>query len=591
MEFFVLGPLDAHVDGCPLAIGPPKQRAVLALLLMRAGTVVPVEAIVDELWPDDPPRSAVANVRSYASRLGRALTTAGRRNPLGRVPGGYLLDTTSGSIDATAFAALTDSARAAGDPAASCALLAKALDLWRGPSMAVPAGPALSAWQVTLDGERIAAIDDWASALVSVGDDVRALTLLRGQVSADPLRERSSLLLMQTLYRRGEVGGALAEFDRIRRALAEAIGVDPGPDLVDFHRHVLARNPAPIRRRVPPRPAETAPAQLPAAPGRLVGRHSELATLDDAVDWHTRIAMTGAAGVGKTALALAWAQRIRHRYPDGQLYADLAGFGTGPAADPQNVLTAFLQALAGSDVPVPAAPTARAGLFRTLIADRRVLIVLDNAADVEQVRPLLPGGPAAITLIISRRSLVGLVMDGAVPLEVCSPSIWDATDMLLDRIGPDRVAAEPDAAAEIVRRCDCVPLAIAALGARIATHPEFRLRDVAAELQSPDAPLGGPPSPDLPDPRTALSWSYRLLSPDAATLFRALHQHPDGDLTVRSLAEITGQPATMTRTLLSEITDLHLVRQHSPRRFSVPLLTKLYSAELDRVADRAGIPR
>jgi Tfp pilus assembly protein PilF len=330
------------------------------------------------------------------------------------------------------------------------------------------------------------------------------------------------------------------------------------------------------------------PAQLPAPVAGFVGRQDQLAALaalvsDGPVPAGSTIAITGTAGVGKTALAVSWAHMVAGRFPDGQPYANLRGFDAGgAAADPADVLGGFLEALQVPAERVPADPQARTGLYRSLLAGRRMLIVLDNARDAHQVRPLLTGTSGSLVVVTSRDQLTGLVAaDGAHPITVDVMSPAEAHQLLTRRLGPDRLAAEPAAATEIIDRCARLPLALAIAAARAASQPRLPLRRLAEQLRGAhdrlDAFTVGDGAVDI---RAVLSWSYHALTPPAARLFRLLAMHPGPDLSAAAAASLAGLPLQPAGASVAELTRAHLVTEHRPGRYAFHDLLRVYAADL-----------
>ncbi|GAA3334837.1 hypothetical protein GCM10020358_00810 [Amorphoplanes nipponensis] len=345
----------------------------------------------------------------------------------------------------------------------------------------------------------------------------------------------------------------------------------------------------------PPSPPGPAPAQLPMDVADFVGRERELARLDAllavAAERPTAVVvgvLSGPAGVGKTALAIHWAQRVRDAFPDGQLYVNLRGFDPGGTPlGPADAIRGFLDAFAVPPRQIPAAPAAQVSLYRTVAADRRLLVILDNAADADQVRPLLPGGPGALVLVTSRDTLAGLVVaDGARPLAVDLPEPAEARRLFERRALAGRPGAEPAAVDRIVARCARLPLALAIVAARAALHPRLSLSALADELDRSAGSLDGFAGPDhLTDVRAVLSWSYRALGPPAARLFRFLGLHPGPDVTAGAAAALTGTSVRQARLALAELARLQLATEHAPGRYALHDLLRSYSGELVRAAE------
>ncbi|GLZ01929.1 XRE family transcriptional regulator [Actinoplanes sp. NBRC 103695] len=367
------------------------------------------------------------------------------------------------------------------------------------------------------------------------------------------------------------------------RLLADAFRLAGG----ERERFLRDADPAPAPAAAPQR----GPRQLPLDIADFSGRHGELSRLDEVVGSSggrpatvVLSAVAGMAGVGKTALALHWAHRVRGDYPDGQLYVNLRGFDAAESvADASDVLRAFLQALEVPPGRIPSGLDERAALYRTVLGDKRVLVVLDNARDEEQVRPLLPAAGGCAVVVTSRDRMAGLVAaQGARPVLLDVLSEQEAWALLTARAGADRVTAEPDAAAEIIACTARLPLALTIAAARIATHPGFPLSTFAAELRAPGRRLDALADGDV---RRVFSWSYVACSKEARRLFRLLGLHPGPDLTAGAAAALAGSPEAEVAPLLAELTRLHLLAQHRPGRFAFHDLLRAYASELARSAE------
>jgi hypothetical protein len=387
----------------------------------------------------------------------------------------------------------------------------------------------------------------------------------------------------------------LSAYQRAKRRLADELGVDPGADLKHLELTILRGDERQVTSPgAGPRLTDPRPAQLPADLPSFTSRGDELAALDAILARTTDpptaavISLSGTAGVGKTALALHWAHRVADRFPDGQLYVDLRGFDpTGSAMSPDEAIRGFLDAVGVTARCIPASLDARAGRYRSLLAGRRMLVVLDNARDTDQVCPLLPGAPGCLVLVTSRNQLTSLVAkEGAHPvtLDLLAPD--EALQLLTRRLGPARVAGELDAAEDIIASCARLPLALSIVAARAASHPTFRLADLAADLRSRhnglDAFDGGEP---VTDARALFSWSYHALSDPAARLFRLLGLHPGPDIGNLAAASLAGIPVARARSLLAQLTRAHLVTERAPGRYAFHDLLRTYAAELARAVD------
>jgi transcriptional regulator with XRE-family HTH domain/tetratricopeptide (TPR) repeat protein len=431
---------------------------------------------------------------------------------------------------------------------------------------------------------------------VTFGDDVRRRRRRQG-LSQEDLAERIGMSV--TGIRNLESGRTRAPRPSTVRLLAEAFGLT-GDEREDFlataapdaaHGDGWSRRTEP--RRIEPRrtePTWPVPAQLPPDVPGFTGRDPELARLDALVAADCPgglVAVTGTAGVGKTTLAVHWAHRVRERFPDGQLHADLSGFGPDEATPPRDVARRFLEALGVPGHRIPAELDGRTGLFRSLLADRRMLVVLDDARDADQVRPLLPGAPGCLVIVTSRTRLTGLVITAAtVPLSLGVLPADDARALLVARLGRRRVAADPEAADEIVARCAGLPLALSVVAARAALDPQRPLGDVRDDLRAAGAGLEPFDETDAAvDLRSVLSWSYRALDAEAARLFRLLALHPGPDVALPAAASLAGVAPATARRLLDTLTAAHLLDQAGPGRHTAHDLLRAYAAELLRDGD------
>ncbi|MFI7280999.1 BTAD domain-containing putative transcriptional regulator [Micromonospora chersina] len=600
MQIALLGPVEIRAADRAVDAGPRQQRHVLAVLAAEAGRPVPVDQLVDRVW-DEAPSGARQTLQVYLTRLRRLLARAapgGTAPALVRRSGGYVLDIEPDRVDLLRFRDLLDRARGRSDRE-QAGLLRTALDLWAGEPLAgLPGGWAermRRAWR----RQHLDTLVTWADLELRCGNAGAVLGPLTEAVGEFPLVEPLSAVLMRGLHRAGRTADALACYAELRHRLAEELGTDPSPEVRETYRAIL-RADAPDGAHAVRRPVRRVPAQLPVDTAGFVARVRELARLTDALDGSgegatatTVLVLSGTAGVGKTALAVHWAHRVRDRFPDGQLHVNLRGFDrTGDPMDSAAAVRVFLGALGVPAEGVPAEPEGATALYRTLLADRRVLILVDNARDAAQARPLLPGAAGCLVLVTSRDDLAGLVAaEGARPVHVGLFGPDEARQLLAHRLGAPRVAAEPEAVEEIVARCAGLPLALTVVAARAATKPTFPLVRFAAQLRAGrlDALAAGDPVTDV---RTVFSWSYRWLSPAAARLFRLLGLAPGPDIATPAAASLAGLPAGPAHRLLAELTQAHLVTEHRPGRFHLHDLLRAYAAELtaeqDADADRAA---
>jgi DNA-binding SARP family transcriptional activator len=594
----VLGPVTAWRDGVRIGLGPSRQRAVLGLLALTPNVPVPRKTIIDALWGDRVPATSVHLVQVYVNKLrrllgpGRLLTSAGTS---------YELAAAEGQVDLLVFEALArraTRAHAAGEFGPACEAYARALDTWRADLLAdievLHAHPAV----VALRQRRSDLVIRYAEAAAAAGRQEEVLPWLRELAAAEPLHERAHATLMLALAGSGQQAAALALFDDLRRRLDEQLGVRPGADLADAQQRVLRQDvPHNPGQRLPdpggqgggrPGTAPPAPRQLPAAVPNFAGRAAEFAALTIALDdggtgRRARImTITGVAGVGKTTLAVHWAHHAARWFPDGQLYVNLRGFdpsGTPVAA--ADAVRGFLMALSVPAEMIPATADAQASLYRSLLADKRMLLVLDNALDPAQVRPLLPGSAGCMVVVTSRNLLAGLIAaEGARQLRLDVLDDAEAAELLTGRLGRERTTAEPDALAELIGLCAGLPVALVIVAARTIAQQHLPLRMLAAELRGAKNRLDGLTTGDLAtDVRSVFSWSYLSLSPPAARLFRLAGLHPGPSLSAEAAASLAGLPLAAARRGLRELVSAHLIGEHSPGRFALHDLLREYAAE------------
>ena len=609
----LLGPVRAWRGERELELGGPRRRALLGMLA-HARQAVSRGALIDGLWGSEPPASAENSVHVYIAGLRRVLEP--RRAP--RAPSqfltgagdGYRLRLAPGTLDTEVLGQRMADARrlVAEDPAAAARALDAALGLWQGASLAGIPGSWAEIERARLDELRQTATADRIDLMLTLGSHHEALAELAALIRQHPLRERFHGQLMLALYRCGRQADALGAFARARRALADQLGIDPGPALRRLHQQILTADPAldlpqpggRVRRALVPR-------ELPADVDRFTGRSAELAELDQLLaagggaDRDTATAagaalicvVAGTAGVGKTALAVHWGHRVRDAFPGGQLYVDLRGYDPGKPVTAAGALAGSLRALGVADQDIPADVGERAACYRSLLDGRRALVVLDNAASVEQVRPLLPGTPSCVVVVTSRDSLPGLVArHGARRLGLDLLPAGDAVGLLRELIG-ERVAADPVAAATLAAQCARLPLALRVAAELAAAGPDMDLAELAGELADQQRRLdlldaGG-------DPRTAVravfSWSYRRLPADVARAFRLIGLHPGPDLDTFAAAALTGTSAQQAADLLRQLARGHLIHRAAPGRYAMHDLLRAYAAGAGRAgAGSAGRP-
>jgi len=609
--FRILGPVQVVTSRGPLAFARRQHLDLLALLLMHAERVLTVEQIIDAMWGESVPRTASTQIKNMVSALRATLVDGARALAVvDRQPAGYRLRIIQGQLDLARFTALLGQARGAThprpDPDAVVRALRRALRLWRGTRALAGVRAAFAdAARVHLEEQRASALEALFNAELDRGNHAGIVAELTDAAAEHPGRERLVAQLMIALYRSGRPTDALGVYRRARQTLADEYALEPGAPLRDLERLILlgdesldspvARSTAPIEPDVPVDPPLPKPAQLPPDVRGFAGRTVELARLDALVsDLEHQpstvviSALMGTAGIGKTALAVHWAHRVAGRFPDGQLYVNLRGFDqSGGSMTAGEAVRGFLDALGIPAARIPAGLDAQAALYRSLVAGRRMLVVLDNAESTEQVRPLLPGKPGCLVLVTSRNRLAGLVSGaGAEPVTLDLLTADEARDLLVARLGTARTTAERQATDDIVRSCARLPLALAMVAARAAIHPSFPLAMLSAELRDARGGLdvfsGHDPGGDV---RTVFSWSYRRLGADAARLFRLLGLHPGPDVSAAAAASLAGCPPAHVHPLLTELTSAHLIAEHSPGRFAFHDLLRAYAVELGGTAD------
>ncbi|MFJ5229396.1 BTAD domain-containing putative transcriptional regulator [Kitasatospora sp. NPDC088391] len=645
MRFRLLGAVAVDgVDG-ELPLGPEKRRSLLALLLLRRNRAVPVAQLTEALWVAEPPANARTVVQSHVSRLRALFAEQGADRcgvQLATAGDAYTLHLPEGVLDVEQFDRLVAAARAAERSAEVADALERALALWRGPALTgtVSSVP-LEAWRQTLEENRLAAVEMLAEHRSRLGEPARAAELLRAETVAHPLRESLVSALMLALFRAGRQSEALDWYHRTRESLADRLGVDPGRALNAAYERILrgestptpppeplpAPVPAPVPAAAPEEVPDAAPAAAPAtsaerpsaerpsaerpsaerqpavspsappvvdllprAPRGFYGRAAELAALGDALrpgpDGAIAL-VTGPAGVGKTALALDWAHRHAARWPDGVLFADLGGFSDRPDREVGDVLGEFLSALGVDRDELPATVPARSALYRRVTTGRRLLVLIDNARESEQVRPLLPAGAEAAALVTSRSRMLGLVaaeLARPVALSVLDPG--QSTALLARVLGPARVAAEPDAARELAELCDGLPLALRIAAAKAAADPARGLAATAERLRHEQRRLAYLAAEEI-SVASALRISREQLPPVAARLFTALGQHPGPLLDGYAAAALADLELPDAAEALEHLAATHLLTGTDAEHYGMHDLVWLYARRLAAENDRA----
>ncbi|MGH3759134.1 BTAD domain-containing putative transcriptional regulator [Actinophytocola sp.] len=618
LRFCLLGPVQVLVHGRNVPIGGPGMRGVLAMLLLEPNQVVPLDRMVDVLWRHEPPASARTMVQGYVSRLRQRLaeidggtgtgTGAGSDVRIATASPGYRIEVDEALIDVTVARSLLAEAR--GTPAVRRAdLLRQAQALWRGTELADLGGRLVAPELTEL---RLAVLEARFDADLELGRHHEIIGELTHLVDEQPYRERLVGQLVLALYRSGRRATALAAYQSFAHRAAEELGMDPGPQLRGLHLRVLRDDttllepsPEPV---ITPRIGVLVPAQLPRAPSGFAGREEELAWLARLLPGETKPAesavavLAGPAGVGKTALAVLWAHRVADRFPDGQLFASLRGFDPQHApASAADVLTQFLLALGVSVDDVPVDVDDRAALYRSILADRRVLVVLDDARDSEQIRPLLPAGSSSLVVVTTRVRLDALVAWTGARLLVLGTLAADAAESLLEHMaGTPAQGRDRELRRRLARLCGHLPLALRIAGARLTGGPQWSVADLVEELADERGRLS---ALDLEEAdtsvRAALDVTYRRLRPEHAKTVRVLGLFPGTMIGPYPVAALCGVDVEQARRWLRMLAGSFVVTETSRDVFVMHDLVRLHAQELaehelsgvDKEAARARLRR
>jgi DNA-binding SARP family transcriptional activator/tetratricopeptide (TPR) repeat protein len=629
-EFGLLGPLFVRRGGTPVEIPRGKQRILLAALLLNANRVISVDELCDTLWESAPPASAQATLQNYVKRLRACFGDAGHRRII-TVPPGYSIRVEDGELDVQRFESHLAAGRSAAHAGAwneAAARLTEALSLWRGEPLDGVSSTALALREVPRLSElRLQTAEARVDADLHLGRPEDVIAELRRLVHEHPLREKLHAQLMLALYRDGRQADSLAAYQAVRDTLIHELGTEPGIELRNLHARILTHDagltgpsPAAVTGQTRPpgegpapgevaaaeeagtertgRPPAVVPRQLPAATRHFTGRTAELGTLtrllENAADEPETVlisAIGGMPGIGKTALALRWAHQVAEQFPDGQLYVNLRGFDpSGEPLDPAAVIRGFLGALHIPAEAIPADLNEQAALYRSVLAGRRILIMLDNARDTSQLRPLLPGTPGCLVLVTSRRQLASLVTtEGAHTLTLDLLTRAEAHELLTRRVGVRRVATESRAADELIELCGRLPLALAIAAARTAARPRASLATLTAELREEQSRLDALDAGEAPaSVRAVFSWSYQSLAGPAARMFRLLGVHPGPDTSGPAAASLAAIPPTAARQALEELASANLLAEEPAGRYYLHDLVRAYATELGR---RPGDPQ
>lgn len=606
----LLGQVRAWRGDEEVVLGPPKQRAVLGLLASRANDVVRLEHIIDAVWGSDVPQTAANGVHTYVAGLRRALEPGrGRRginSLLASASGGYCLTLDPDAVDVTLFArrhAQARRARAEAEAERALGLYEDALGLWHGAAYSGVPGPFAVTERARLQDLRLTAVEEWAWDMLEIGRHAEAVTDLSAAVTEEPLREKLRWLLMLALYRCDRQAHALTVYTETRRLLQRELGIEPGAELRNLHQQILNGRPpvspvaqAPVQAALSdtgavPLAETPRPAQLPPLARGFVGRTTELAQLNRllAEDGPQRgrsavvAVVDGLAGVGKTAFALELAHRLRSRFPDGQLFVDLRGTSLqGKPLTAGDALAQLLSSLGVDDTRIPADPASRATLYRSLVHDRRMLVVLDDALSADQLRPLIPGGSSCV-LATSRHRLSGLaVRDGAHLIDMTPLAEHDSVE-LLTYLGGDTLRREPAAVARLARMCGGLPLALRGAAEALVARCDVPLAALIERYTDEGALLDRltVENDASASVRTVFEASYLALPAEAARMFRylGLYSGSGSPITVQVAATLAGTSRTTTRRLLDLLVDNHLLEEETRDRYRFHDLIGLYAAE------------
>jgi DNA-binding SARP family transcriptional activator len=562
----LLGPIELVAGGRSIDIGGPRQRTVLAMLGLNVERVTSMDGLIAAVWGDDPPETARGQVQVCISGLRKVFAEAGHPKAIRTVSPGYRLELGTDDVDTLQFAHLVATAKNS-QPAQAVANLRTALALWRGPALDGVDSELIRRGATALDERRLTAVEDRVRLDLQLGQHQQLVSELHALVGEHPLRERLHEQLMIALYRSGRPAEALGAYRNARDVIVEEIGVEPGQELRELEVAILNRDPA--LRPEDERPADTVPHQTPASIADFTGRQAEVAdivaTLAAPADGYALpvVAISGRGGVGKSSLAIRVAHELAEHFPDGQLYADR------PDGDPAR----FLRALGRA---VPDTPDERAALYRSTLAGKRVLVVLDDVTSEDVALPLLPGGPTCAVIMTSRVRLGNV--PGAHQLDLSPLGVDSALALLNSMIGDDRVQASPDDAAELVHLCEGLPLALRIAGARLAARPTWRIAGLVHRLRDETRRLD-----ELSHRgwtvRSSIERTYETLGPPARRLFRLLGLLDTPAVPAWTAAALLDAPVAEAETALESLVDARLLDPVASR-YRLHDLVRVYAKEL-----------
>ncbi|MGD1217150.1 BTAD domain-containing putative transcriptional regulator [Streptomyces krungchingensis] len=605
VRYSILGTVRALRGDTEVDFGPPKRLSLLSLLLLRAPGPVSLSDAVDVLWDDEPPASAVNVVHRHIGALRRILEPGLHSRTdaahLSRAADGYRLQVDPSTSDLLRFRDLRAQAQLAlkdGDAARAAQVLAEALALWRSPVVAEGTSVARHPVFTSVGHEYVATVKEAADVVLAsaptLTEDV--LAALRRAVERHPFDEALHARIISVLAATGRRAEALRQFEAVRHTLADELGVEPGPGL----RAARQRLEHSALSRATGRPTDRAdavgtPAHLPPESVSFAGRQEALKRCLELLPRESgnesaasTVVLCGMAGVGKTTLSVHWAHTVADRFPDGQVYVDLQGYHSShPPLDPARAMRTVLDAL---DVGRSGTSddTALDSVYRRALAGRRLLIVLDDARDCEQVRPLLPTAPGCLAIVASRRRLEGLAVTHDAHILTLEPmTVPEGLQLLERRLGPERIRTEHGSAEEIVELCGGLPLALAVAGTRALSRPGFSLAALASQLRGSLVALSSQDAST--DVRSTFRRSYEGLTAGAATLLRLLALHPSRDITLNAAASLAGTDLRTTMEGMAELVDHHLLVEPAPERYTCHDLLRAWAAELSATLDAAGV--
>lgn len=592
----LMGTIEAHCHGSEIVLAGQRVRHLLALLALSAGKPVPIDRIASCLWDEDPPENIRASVQTYIGRLRRAIGRAA----ISRLPDGYRLDVDRAAVDLLNFADRLKAAADAGEDQEYLELTS-IIGSWTG----APFGNGTNPWFETYETpgwtERyLQAVERRADLDLLAGRYQECIVALADQVANFALRESLWARWLTALHRCGRTADALHQYETLRARIADELGVDPSAQLRDVHTEILssdasARTPKPASR-VTPSMAQPVPQSLPPGVRGFTGRHTELKELDTHLNESEGLApglvvLHGPGGVGKTSLALQWAQRARCRFPDGQIYLNLRGYGTSHPIDVPKALARLLQSLGVTGEQLPGEVAQRETLWRELMHSRRVLLILDNARDSGQVRPLLPDGNSFV-VVTSRTQMRGLVSrEAADRIAVDTMPEGDSVAMLTRRLRASQPCDE--GLEELAELCGHLPLALAIAAEQVGRNTTTPLDATVTRLRDDRERLHqlrtGSDEPEA-NLRAVFDWSYNTLDDPAKQVFRLLGLAPAANLSTEAIAALAGLDTARIADLLDRLVDRHLLNEQQPGFYELHDLTRVYAGnlteELDSVDER-----